>query len=690
MDTSNLGATQDDWTHFDLCLGLTEDLLPVVSNTAATISPDSKMQGIGKTPSIYNGNRHVAGIPNWTQQRAGPKQIKRWSKEPDYGICIQTRRVRAIDVDVDNAEDAARILAFIEQQGFSLPRRVRSNSSKFLLAFTCLGDLTKRKFTTTNGIVEFLATGQQFIACGTHTSGARYEWEGGLPAEMPEITLEQFESLWSALAEAFATAESQTSAPSVKREKLAGAVSSDPVAQHLYDHDMVKGLGNDGRLHVVCPFEHEHTSDTGDTATVYWPAHTGGYANGHFHCLHAHCEHRADDEFKEAIGYVDQDILAEFETLTTEAAIPMPEGNPQGGVDGLPGDAQVDGGLPQAASKFAVVPADTFSQRKPPSWIVKGVLPKAELVVLFGESGAGKSFVSLDIAMAIARGLPWRGCRTKQGRVAYIAAEGAGGFRNRLVAYRDHVMHAGFGTDEGELDNFGVIHAAPNLLEKADALEVAKSVIAWNRADVIFVDTLAQTMPGGNENAGEDMGKVLAHCKGIHRATGATVVLIHHAGKDTTRGARGWSGLRAAADAEIEVIRAADGRMVRISKQKDGDDALAWGFRLEQVQIGVDEDGDSITSCVVVEADLPDLEKRAAKKVGPWEKMILEVVGEIALSQTQGIEVEHVLKEVASRMPKPENGKRDTRKQHAKRALNGLCEGDDPRYLVEGDCLSIL
>jgi len=263
-----------------------------------------------------------------------------------------------------------------------------------------------------------------------------------------------------------------------------------------------------------------------------------------------------------------------------------------------------------------------------------------------------------------------------------VAAEGAGGFRNRLKAYEQIT-----GIDWSSLP-FGVIHAAPNLLEKADALEVAKAVIAWGRADIIVIDTLAQTMPGGNENAGEDMGRVLAHCKGIHKATGATVILIHHAGKDTTKGARGWSGLRAAADAELEVVRTQDGRYLRTSKQKDGEDGLEWGFALDVVQIGVDEDGDSITSCVVTEAEIQ--QGGPKRKLGPWEKLVCEVVGEIGMAQTSGIEVKAVLSEVVKRSPVPENGKRDTRRQRAKRALESLCTGDDAPYMVEDDCICIL
>lgn len=336
-------------------------------------------------------------------------------------------------------------------------------------------------------------------------------------------------------------------------------------------------------------------------------------------------------------------------------------------------------------TKFRVVPAGEFSQGKPPGWIVKGVLPRAELAVLFGESGSGKSFVTLDLAAAIARGIDWRGHRVKQGRVVYIAAEGGGGFRNRLSAYALH-----HGIDLSTIP-FGIIHASPNFLNPKDASEVSAAIVASGKADLIVVDTFAQVTPGANENAADDVGKALSHCKRIHEATGATVLLIHHSGKDSSRGARGWSGLRAAADAELEVVRSAAGRMLRVSKQKDGDDSGEWGFDLQPVTIGVDEDGDPIDSCVVVEAEAPVAIRIGKKRnVGAWEKLVIEVMGEFGLGQNCGIEQDAVIEEVVRRSPALE-GKRDTRKQRANRALKSLCEGDDAPFMLEDDgCISIL
>jgi len=228
----------------------------------------------------------------------------------------------------------------------------------------------------------------------------------------------------------------------------------------------------------------------------------------------------------------------------------------------------------------------------------KHVIPAAELVVLFGSSTAGKTFMAIDLAMAIALGHDWRDQYiVKQGAVVYVAAEGASGVQDRLRAYCEH----------HQLDMtrvpLRVVRVAPNLLLRAEALELAKAI--GPGIAMIVLDTFAQTMPGGNENSAEDVGLALAHCKGLRRATGAVVLLVHHSGKDESKGARGWSGLRAAADAELEVISDGERRLMRITKQKDGRDDLEFGFSLLSVGLELDEDGDMVESCVIDHTGLP-------------------------------------------------------------------------------------
>ena len=304
-------------------LGLGADLLPVVSNSQAKISPKSSIKKLGKTPSHYNRAGEVIGFLDWNNKQASPEEIERWSAEPDYGICIQTRLVRALDVDVPDATLAQPIAQFIEahlaELNVRLPTRMRSNSGKFLMAFTLPGAMGKRKMDVEGGVIEFLATDNQFVGSGTHESGVRYEWVGGLPMVFPDLTLEQFETLWEALADEFATAPPEGGELTV-RLKGPHLTLPDPVADFLHAKGMVLGTGRNGTLLVECPWKDNHSlGATGDGSTVWFVAGSNGYSAGHFDCRHIHCKGRNDGDFFGAIGYVD-DLSADFAALTVSAA----------------------------------------------------------------------------------------------------------------------------------------------------------------------------------------------------------------------------------------------------------------------------------------------------------------------------------------------------------------------------------
>lgn len=300
------GAAPADWDHLDVVCGVTADLLPVVSNPYAQKSPDSKIQGPGKTPSYYNGNGLMVGFPKWTQHKSDVADITRWKKQSDYGICLQMRLVRAIDVDVEDFDEAAEIAELINELVPGLPRRGRNDASKFLLAFELPGEFTKRRFKTKSegGVIEFLATGQQAIIVGTHPKGARYEWEGGLPFGFPALTADQFEAVWKALNERFGSEESVESKSGVSpTQKRISSDTDDDVVRFMEKNWTVHSTDRSGRVDILCPFHEEHTTDSGESATSYFPAGVGGFEQGHFKCQHSHCVGRNDGDFLIKMGY---------------------------------------------------------------------------------------------------------------------------------------------------------------------------------------------------------------------------------------------------------------------------------------------------------------------------------------------------------------------------------------------------
>ena len=324
--------------------------------------------------------------------------------------------------------------------------------------------------------------------------------------------------------------------------------------------------------------------------------------------------------------------------------------------------------------KFTPVHAAQFAEERATSWLIKGVLPAAlgapVLAVMYGASGSGKSFQATDMAIAIARGIPWRGHRVTKGRVVYVCAEGAGGYRKRLKAYAKHHNIA-----LEDIDVF-VIAAAPNLLEADDVSALIRAIHPLGPVVLVVIDTLAQATAGGNENSGEDMGRAIGHCRTISEVLNCTVLLVHHSGKDDTKGARGHSSLKAAADTEFEVVRTEERRAMRLSKQKDGEDSLDMGFELKVINLGEDPDGDPVTSCVVEHNEDTVAAVRAAKedKTGPVERTMLEVLDTSSgLTDCPEMPTEDLISQTAGRLEW--DGKRDQRKTRAKRALKRLLNG---------------
>jgi hypothetical protein len=334
----------------------------------------------------------------------------------------------------------------------------------------------------------------------------------------------------------------------------------------------------------------------------------------------------------------------------------------------------------KSVGRFGPVPIYDLSLAPPMQWLIKGVLPRAELGVLFGASGSGKTFVALDLAFSVARGNAWRDRRTARGRVVIIAAEGAGGIGKRGEAYARYHEFNLRGID------LHVIPAAPNFLDNDDISEVMAEIGNIGPVDLVIIDTFAQVTPGANENTSEDIGRALANLKLLYGVTNAMNLVVAHAGKDLSKGVRGWSGLKAAADVQIEVLRHENGdREIIIEKMKDGEDGIRWGFKLEVVEVGIDYDGDIITSCVAVPTELQakvEQERIGLKRRGRVENHVLEIM--TLFGEQSIVSAVELIDRAVAALQAPEDGKRDTRRQSVTRAIQALSKEKDGPLRLEG------
>jgi len=242
-------------------------------------------------------------------------------------------------------------------------------------------------------------------------------------------------------------------------------------------------------------------------------------------------------------------------------------------------------------------------------YLVKSWLDRGASSVVYGESNVGKTFFAMDLAFHVAARLPWHGIKVAgmgrqpwPGKVYYLALEGGSGFSNRICAMRQERPDI-FDKIEGEGD-FVPWPTSIDLHGATDGEAIAKAIEGSNcPAALVVIDTLARAMGDGDENTAKDMGQLIRNVDLIRERTGAHVMVIHHSGKDTSKGARGSGSLRGAVDTEIELTRSGSVVMAEARKQRDMPADKVFAYTLRSVHIGHDEDGDPVTSAVVVPAE---------------------------------------------------------------------------------------
>lgn len=233
---------------------------------------------------------------------------------------------------------------------------------------------------------------------------------------------------------------------------------------------------------------------------------------------------------------------------------------------------------------------------EPEQQLVSDLIDLAAMIVLYGESNAGKSFFALLLAYCIAAGIPFDGREVQQGLVVYIVAEGGRRFRRRLAALKKRnpeIRDVPLAIVQGAVDLHSGNDVKPicNLVAEAEAATGRKAVL-------VIIDTLARAMGAGSENDAADMNLLVRHGDKVREVTGAALLYVHHSGKDKAKGARGHSSLRAATDTEMEVTATNGSHVADVTKQRDMDGDCSIRFRLVDVALGSDANGKPRKSAV--------------------------------------------------------------------------------------------
>jgi AAA domain len=262
--------------------------------------------------------------------------------------------------------------------------------------------------------------------------------------------------------------------------------------------------------------------------------------------------------------------------------------------------------------------------------VVKGLIPRAGLTVMWGPPKCGKSFGAFDVSMHVALGWKYRGRRVQQGAVVYGAFEGQNGLNARVEAFRQHVLPK---DHSGDIP-FYLEPLTLNLVQDHRALIFAiKQQLGDQKPVIVVLDTLNRSIQG-SESSDEDMTRYIHAADAIRAAFDCAVLIVHHCGIDGTR-PRGHTSLTGAADAQLAVRRGANGVVVlKVEWMKDGDaEGNELAFRLEHVLVGKDEDGEDISSCIVVPVDEMPAPERKPTKLSPKDELARRTLADLAADQ---------------------------------------------------------
>ena len=241
------------------------------------------------------------------------------------------------------------------------------------------------------------------------------------------------------------------------------------------------------------------------------------------------------------------------------------------------------------------------------NYIVKGWLYAGDISFWFGPS-FGKSFLVTDIAAHIAAGRDFLGRKVRQTGVLIVPLEGQRGAKKRLYAIQKE-----FGEDL----KLAIYEDSLDLSSGTD--EVGKLIKTMRRefsdCGFLVIDTLSRLLGSGSDSDPKDMNRAFQQFARIQRTTGVHLAIVHHPGHSDKDRPRGFSNIKPNVDTLVRIDRLNDGDISTavVLKQKDGEEGQRIAFKLRQVVLGYDEDGDEISTCTVDYVDPPPQQASAKK-----------------------------------------------------------------------------
>jgi AAA domain-containing protein len=275
--------------------------------------------------------------------------------------------------------------------------------------------------------------------------------------------------------------------------------------------------------------------------------------------------------------------------------------------------------------RFRLIPFDKMTVGSDLVYLVKGIIPRRGLVVVWGPPKCGKSFWVFDLTMHTALNWPYRGRKVLGGPIVYCAFEGVDGYGKRAEAFRQRYL-----PEDADPVPFYLVTAPMSFAkDHAELIGAIRMQLGATKPVAVVLDTLNRSL-GGSESDDKDMGAYVRAGDAVREALNCVVIIIHHCGVEGTR-PRGHTSLTGAVDAQLAVKRDSAGNVVvTVEWMKDGPEGETIVSRLEQVQVGADLDGDPITSCVVEPVEGDAARPPINRKLSDRQRLALEALADCA------------------------------------------------------------
>ncbi len=205
---------------------------------------------------------------------------------------------------------------------------------------------------------------------------------------------------------------------------------------------------------------------------------------------------------------------------------------------------------------------DAILNMPPPDPMVGNWLDRGMVFSVVGQYGSAKTFALLDMAMAVTTGRPWLGEQIHHtGPALYVVAEGGYTIGPRIRGWLEHTGHPDVPED------FALYPDRINLLDPVQRVELIDACIDLAPA-LVIIDTMAQSMPGGDENSSVDMSLIYETADRIRKDTGASVGFARHTGHSAQKRGRGFSGYEDNSDVVLAVSGKVKDGPVQLTSEK--------------------------------------------------------------------------------------------------------------------------